>query len=289
MSNADRKAYRFTQRLRVRWAEVDLQGIVFNAHYLMYIDTAIADYWRALAMPYPQALTHFGGDLFVRKATCEYHASAGYDDQIEVGIRCARIGNSSIQFDAAIFRAEELLLTAELVYVYADPAAKKSMSVPQEFRQILESYEAGRPMVQVRVGSWDELGAVAQPIRHEVFIAEQKIPADLEWDGADETCVHAVAFNLYGLPLATGRLLEHVPGVAKIGRMAVRREMRGSHTGRAVLEALMAAARARGDHEAVLHAQVSAEGFYARCGFVPRGPRFDEAGIEHVEMVRALR
>jgi predicted GNAT family N-acyltransferase len=83
-------------------------------------------------------------------------------------------------------------------------------------------------------------------------------------------------------------LLQHVPGVAKIGRMAVIQSVRGSGVGRAVLEALMKAARARGDHEVLLHAQTSAAPFYARSGFTPRGAEFEEAGIPHIEMVRAL-
>jgi predicted GNAT family N-acyltransferase len=88
--------------------------------------------------------------------------------------------------------------------------------------------------------------------------------------------------------LATGRLLQHVPGVAKIGRMAVSRSMRGSGIGRHVLDALMKVARERGDREAVLHAQLSAAPFYSRAGFVARGTMFEEAGIPHIEMVRAL-
>jgi predicted GNAT family N-acyltransferase len=100
--------------------------------------------------------------------------------------------------------------------------------------------------------------------------------------------VHAVARNRLGMPLATGRLLEHVPGVGKIGRMAVLQPMRGEGTGRAVLDALMAYSRQRGDREVLLHAQMSALPFYLRAGFVTRGEPFDEAGIEHVEMVRPL-
>jgi predicted GNAT family N-acyltransferase len=149
-------------------------------------------------------------------------------------------------------------------------------------------FEAGEPMAQVRVGSWDELGHDAGAIRSEVFIVEQKIPAEMEWDTADPACVHAVAYNRLGMAVATGRLLEHVPGVAKIGRMAVRRQLRGSGVGRAVLEALMQAARERGEQEVILHAQISAEPFYRRAGFHQRGPEFEEAGIAHVEMVRGL-
>jgi predicted GNAT family N-acyltransferase len=79
-----------------------------------------------------------------------------------------------------------------------------------------------------------------------------------------------------------------VPGVAKIGRMAVRRTVRGATVGRAVLDALLQAARQRGDREAILHAQMSAAPFYLRAGFATRGPVFEEAGIPHVEMVRTL-
>ena len=137
-------------------------------------------------------------------------------------------------------------------------------------------------------GAWDVLAVDARGIRTSVFIHEQGIPEHMEWDNADSGCVHAVAYNHFGVPLATGRLIEHVPGVAKIGRMAVTQAVRGSGVGRAVLDALMKAARERGYREAVLHAQMGAAPFYARAGFSQRGPAFEEAGIPHQEMVRAL-
>ena len=283
-----RTDYRFLERLRVRWAEIDAQKIVFNGHYLMYVDTAVTGYWRALALPYAQTLEYLGGDLFVRKATLEYEGSARLDDILDVGIRSTRIGTSSMVFSAAVFRQDELLVSAELVYVFADPPTQTSKPVPQELRDVLQAFESGKPMVEVRVGSWDELGRDAQAIRTAVFVDEQKIPAEMEWDEADAGCIHAVAVNRFGVPLATGRLLEHVPGVAQIGRMAVVQTMRGSRVGRSVLDALMKAARARGDHEVLLHAQMSAAPFYARAGFSERGTVFEEAGIPHIEMVRAL-
>jgi YbgC/YbaW family acyl-CoA thioester hydrolase len=283
-----RSDFRFTERLRVRWAEVDMQRIVFNGHYLMYFDTAIAGYWRALALPYHDTMDYLGGDLFVRKATLEYHASAAYDEIVDVGVRTARIGNSSMLMSCAVYRGDELLVSGELVYVFADPVAKTSKAVAQELREVLNAFEAGKPMVEVRVGTWDELGRDAQAIRTRVFVDEQKIPAEMEYDVADAGCTHAVAYNRFGVALATGRLLEHVPGVAKIGRMAVVPTMRGTRIGRAVLDALIKAARDRGDHEALLHAQASAAGFYSRAGFAARGPEFDEAGIAHIEMVRVL-
>ncbi len=283
-----RQDFRFVHRLRVRWVEVDMQQIVFNGHYLMYFDTAVTDYWRRLAMPYAETLHQLGGDLYVKKASVEYHASAEMDDFLDVCMRCERVGNSSMTFVGAIFRGDELLITSELVYVYADPVAKKSQAVPAALRDLVESYERGEDMVQLHLGRWADLQKWASPLRTEVFVHEQKVPAELEWDEDDHTALHCVALNRMGVVLATGRLLLHAPGVGRIGRMAVKRQMRGTDLGRRVLHALMEAARARGDTQVLLHAQCSAEGFYSRSGFVPQGAVFEEAGIAHIEMVRAL-
>ncbi len=283
-----RADFRFFHRLRVRWAEVDMQKIVFNAHYLMYFDTAISDYWRALALPYEAAMEHLGGDLYVKKAGLEYHASARYDDQLHIGLKCERIGNSSIQFRGGVFRGDTLLVEGELIYVYADPATQKSRPVPQALRDTLTGFEAGEDMVEIRLGAWEQLGEAARQVRTEVFVQEQQIPLELEWDEDDATALHAVAYNRLGMPVATGRLLQHGPNVAKIGRMAVNRVLRGSGLGRDLLHALMDAARQRGDHRVVLHAQRSAEGFYRQLGFEGQGEPFEEAGIPHLEMCRTL-
>jgi YbgC/YbaW family acyl-CoA thioester hydrolase len=283
-----REDFRFFHRLRVRWAEVDMQKIVFNAHYLMYFDTAVADYWRALAMPYEESMHQLQGDLYVKKATVEFHASARMDDRLDVGMKCSRIGNSSMLFGGAIFRGEELLITCELVYVFADPATQTSRPVPQALRDMLTGFEAGEEMVTVRTGSWDTLGDDARHIRTEVFVDEQKIPADLEWDEADAGAVHAVAYNRLGQPLATGRLLPSEGGVAKIGRMAVHQVLRGCGLGERVLRALAARAHERGDRSIELHAQRTAREFYARLGFEPRGEPYEEAGIPHITMTSAL-
>lgn len=287
-STPRRRDFRFFERLRVRWAEIDAQHIVFNGHYLTYFDTAVGGYWRALALPYSATMAELGGDLFVRKATLEYLDSARFEELLDVGVRCERVGNSSMSLHCAVFRGEDCLVHGELVYVFADAASRTPKPVPQGLRELLTGFEKGEAMARVRVGAWAALGAEAQRIRQAVFVDEQKIPAEMEWDSADASCLHAVAYNRLGRPLATGRLLEHVPGVAKIGRMAVIAALRGSRVGREVLEALMQAGRERGYREVLLHAQLSAEGFYTRAGFQRRGPVFDEAGIAHVEMVRAL-
>jgi YbgC/YbaW family acyl-CoA thioester hydrolase len=283
-----RSDFRFIHQLRVRWAEVDMQKIVFNAHYLMYFDTAVADYWRALALPYEEAMHSLGGDIYVKKATVEFFASARMDDRLDVGILCSKIGNSSMLFTGAIFRDNELLITCELLYVFADPATQKSKPVPQSLRDLLLGYEAGESVFEVRLGPWSELKEPARRIRTEVFVDEQKVPLEMEWDEADDTSVHAVAFNRLGQPVATGRLLPSEKGSARIGRVATNRVLRGSGVGRGVMEALMAAAHKRGDREVVLHAQRTAERFYRGLGFAPRGEEFEEAGIPHIEMARPL-
>ena len=288
MATTQRSGYRSFLRLQVRWAEVDMQKIVFNAHYLMYFDTAMSDYWRKLALPYEATLRELGGDLFVKKASVEYHGSARYDDQIDVGLRCARIGTSSVVFEGAIFRGDSLLVTSELVYVYANPASQTSQPVPATLRTVFEDFEAGQPVTDVRIGGWDSVCEPASVLRTDVFVQEQGIGAHMVWDASDAEAVHALVYNRLGRPVATGRLLQHAPKVARIGRMAVDRGLRGSRFGRDVLLGLVAVARQRGDREVMLHAQCSAEGFYTRLGFVSRGPVFEEAGIQHIEMVLPL-
>ncbi|RDI18112.1 YbgC/YbaW family acyl-CoA thioester hydrolase [Pseudacidovorax intermedius] len=281
--------FRFFHRLRVRWAEVDMQKIVFNAHYLMYFDTAIADYWRALAMAYESSMHALGGDLYVRKATVDYRASARVDDVVDVAMKCVRIGNSSLVFEGALFRQDQYLVGCELVYVYADPATQTSRPVPEALRAVLMGYEAGEAMSEVLTGDWGTLGEAAGALRRTVFVQEQGIPEALEWDDDDATSLHGVARNRLGHAIATGRLLPaDAQGVARIGRMAVERVLRGQGHGERVLRALEAAARARGDKAVALHAQRSAERFYARLGYEPVGEPFEEAGIAHITMQRAL-
>jgi YbgC/YbaW family acyl-CoA thioester hydrolase len=280
--------FHFFHPLRVRWVEVDMQKIVFNGHYLMYFDTAVSDYWRSLALPYEQTMHDLGGDLYVVKSSLEYKASAVYDDLLHIGMRCQRIGNSSITFQACAFRGEHILVTGELVYVFADPQTQTSKPVPQELRDTLLGFEQGEAMVKLQLGSWGTLKNVAGSLRTEVFVEEQGVSQALEWDEDDARSVHAVLRNRMGLPVATGRLLPAVEGVSKIGRMAVKRKLRGLKLGDHVLTGLLDAARQRGDREVVLHAQCTAENFYQRQGFIRRGNVFQEAGMDHVEMTITL-
>lgn len=121
-------------------------------------------------------------------------------------------------------------------------------------------------------------------VRDVVFVQEQRVPVDIERDALDPLCVHVLARDTGGIPIGTGRLAPD----GKIGRMAVLREWRGRGVGVAMLRALVAHAEAAGLREVHLHAQVDAEGFYAAEGFLPRGERFEEAGIQHQAMQRVL-
>jgi predicted GNAT family N-acyltransferase len=132
----------------------------------------------------------------------------------------------------------------------------------------------------LKIADWDTLREHAALIRHEVFVVEQAVPAELEMDELDIVCLHAVAYDQEGQPLATGRLLPD----GHIGRMAVRKSGRGGGIGGAVLQVLIAAARQRGDRQVMLNAQTHAASFYARHGFVQEGEDFMEAGIAHIAM-----
>jgi YbgC/YbaW family acyl-CoA thioester hydrolase len=142
-----KEEYLCTHRLRVRWAEVDMQKVVFNGHYLTYIDTALAEYWRTIGLAYPEGYVDaYGNDMFLRKAALEYLGSARYEDELAVYCRAAKLGRSSMTFLFEIWRERPApspapLITAELVYVNADPKTMKAAPLPEDLRARVRSYE----------------------------------------------------------------------------------------------------------------------------------------------------
>jgi len=141
-----REHFTFCHTLRVRWAEVDKQGIVFNGNYFLYFDVAITEYWRAIGIDYPDGIVKaYGTDLFAVKACAEYHGSAGFDDFLDIRGRTARLGRSSMQFLLEIWRGDEHLVSGELIYVNADPASRKSAPLPELLRAKIIGYERFRP------------------------------------------------------------------------------------------------------------------------------------------------
>ena len=130
---------------------------------------------------------------------------------------------------------------------------------------------------------WAQDEAALKQLRETVFVREQAVPPEIEWDGRDRDAVHVIARD-GEQAVACGRLLAD----GKIGRMAVLPAWRGRGVGAAVLAALVDEARQRGLRRVYLHAQAHAEGFYAGQGFDAEGDRFEEAGIPHVAMARAI-
>jgi predicted GNAT family N-acyltransferase len=138
--------------------------------------------------------------------------------------------------------------------------------------------------IRIELGDWPAQREAASRIRFDVFVEEQKVPAEIELDDWDAKSLHALAYDAAGTVVGTGRLLPD----GHIGRMAVLANARGTGVGTALLTALMQAARARGDRDVVLSAQTHAVAFYARLGFAVEGSIYQEAGIDHVDMRREL-
>lgn len=137
--------FNFFHQLRVRWAEVDMQAIVFNGHYLTYFDVAFTEYWRATGLPTVLDQSRKGKELFARKVTIEYQDSARFDDVLDIGVRCAALGRTSARFLVEIFRGDDLLITGELVYVYADTALRKSVPLPDDWKASMARLEKLAP------------------------------------------------------------------------------------------------------------------------------------------------
>jgi len=138
--------------------------------------------------------------------------------------------------------------------------------------------------MRVELMSWEQARPHAAPIRFTVFVEEQRVPADIELDEHDASCVHAVAFD-GERAVGTGRLLPD----GHIGRMAVLKEARNRGVGALMLGKLMDRAKELGFAEVALSAQIHASRFYRRHGFAEEGPEYMEAGIRHQAMRKALR
>ena len=130
---------------------------------------------------------------------------------------------------------------------------------------------------RIIIGDWESVREDAQRVRIEVFVIEQNVPIELEWDEGDEVSTHAIAYDEEGQPVATGRLLPD----GHIGRMAVIKPLRGCGLGREVLQALLQQARDEGHKDLLLHAQTHALSFYEKQGFIAEGEEFLEADIQH--------
>lgn len=143
------------------------------------------------------------------------------------------------------------------------------------------------PAYTVRGADWARDRERLRQVREPVFVHEQRVPLEMEWDEDDETALHALAEDADGRPVGTGRLTGD-GRIGRVGRMAVLKEWRGRGVASAILEWLTEAARERGFEEIVLNAQVSAISFYRRFGYTEEGEEFQDAGIPHRRMRRRL-
>lgn len=136
-----RSDFAFHHQHRVRWSECDPQWVVFNGHYLTFFDVAITEYTRAVGLPSVMAQQRSGAQFFARKASIEYHAPAKYDDMLDICVRLAYLGRSSLRFVIEVYKDQSILTTGELVYVYVDTALGASVALPEAQRAAILSFE----------------------------------------------------------------------------------------------------------------------------------------------------
>lgn len=135
-----RSGFALIYPLRVRWAECDAQGVVFNANYFLYFDVAMTEWLRALGFQGEKTV-----EFFTVRAEADYKASARFDDMINIGIRCARLGEKSMTLKTAIFRGDELLTAGVLTYVHADRHTQESSQLPEDFVARVLAFEKTPP------------------------------------------------------------------------------------------------------------------------------------------------
>lgn len=145
MDGVSRQDFTFFHPLRVRWSEVDPQGIVFNPNYLAYADIALTEYMRGIGFPYPDGLLRLGSDLFTVRAEVNFRASAKYDDELDLAARVSRIGRTSLGFSVGIFRGDQILCEVLLTYVNAARETQKPMPLPEPFVETVIAFEKRPP------------------------------------------------------------------------------------------------------------------------------------------------
>jgi acyl-CoA thioester hydrolase len=129
----------FRHRIRVRYAECDPQGVVFNANYFAYFDLAITELWREAFGSYEHMLDS-GTDMVVAEATARYLDSAAFDDEIDLVAHVTRLGNTSMVTHMQVWRDESLLVDGELRHVFVDPGTKRKKPMSDDIRRGLEPY-----------------------------------------------------------------------------------------------------------------------------------------------------
>jgi len=134
--------FRYHYDIRVRFADTDLQAIVFNANYLAYYDVAWTEYFRAVGFEWKDLLA-LGVDTVLARTTMEFRSPARFDEILEVHTRVSRIGNTSLTFEFEIYPQGEdrLINSANSLYVCVDPKTLKSTPVPELLRTRIDTFE----------------------------------------------------------------------------------------------------------------------------------------------------
>jgi acyl-CoA thioester hydrolase len=132
----------YVHRIRVRYAEVDAQGVVFNANWLVYFDDALTEFFGWLGYDPTKVFTEVL-DVALVKAVVEWRGPAGFDDRMDITVKPARLGTSSfdLHFDARI--DSRAVCEATITYVAMDPATHRSQPIPDEVRTRLEEAQSG--------------------------------------------------------------------------------------------------------------------------------------------------
>lgn len=131
--------------IRVRWAETDAQGIVFNGHYLTWFDIAQTEHFRGMGYRYPDGLAQFGLDIFMVNANLDYRAPAHFDEMVTLCARVDQLGRTSLRFRMAVFRDDTLLADGRVTYVIATREARVPTPLPEAMIARILAFEALAP------------------------------------------------------------------------------------------------------------------------------------------------
>ena len=137
--------FRFAHRLRVRWGECDMQGIVFNPHYMAYVDVALTEYWRTVGLTYPQAFAAEGVDTFMVAASQRFRDAARFDDLLDVAMRVEYLGTTSLRFAFAISRDAATLVDGAATYVTGDRRTRAPVTLSERLVACVTAFETTPP------------------------------------------------------------------------------------------------------------------------------------------------
>ncbi len=276
-----------TVKIAVHVGEQDVMGTIAAR-------LAAADVRDAVARVEIQAPTELAGDIDrIRIRNALRQAGAHVVSGVMVQVDAPDRTRTRLERGMAI----ESLEPEQALSLYMDKssvATERRVMLMQAAHEIINADQVGQGAdvddeadIVVRIAEADDMEAIFA-LRRVVFIDEQNVDVDEEWDGRDDAAVHAVAF-IGDEVVGTGRLLtDEGEETCRIGRMAVRHDLRRRGIGDRILATLENAARERGFAQSLLHAQTYVKDFYAQAGYTEHGETFMEAGIEHVTMSKSL-